>query len=59
MRLGGQQVNVEVSAVPIKFRGLDETLVFAHDITNRKQADRERVFLTTRCRAICRVGNDY
>ncbi len=47
LRLDGQQVDVEVSAVPIKFRGLDEALVFAHDITNRKQADRERVLLTT------------
>ncbi|MDR3603126.1 MAG: PAS domain S-box protein, partial [Syntrophaceae bacterium] len=47
LRMDGSTVDVEVSAVPIIFQGRDGSLVFAHDITNRKQADQERLLLTT------------
>ncbi|MGC8658267.1 MAG: PAS domain S-box protein [Desulfomonilaceae bacterium] len=47
VRMDGTEVDVEVSAVPINFRGIDGSLVFAHDITSRKQANRERLLLTT------------
>ncbi|MHB8202201.1 MAG: PAS domain S-box protein [Desulfomonilaceae bacterium] len=47
LRIDGSPVDVEVSAVPITFRGRDGSLVFAHDISNRKQADQERLLLTT------------
>lgn len=47
LRMDGSPVDVEVSAVPITFRGRDGSLVFAHDISNRKQADQERLLLTT------------
>lgn len=47
LRMDGSPVDVEVSAVPITFQGRDGSLVFAHDITNRKHADRERLLLNT------------
>ncbi len=47
LRMDGSTVDVEVSAVPIIFQGRDGFLVFAHDITIRKQADQERLLLTT------------
>ncbi len=47
LRMDGSPVDVEVSAVPITFKGQNGSLVFAHDITNRKQADQERLLLTT------------
>ncbi|MGC8605530.1 MAG: PAS domain-containing protein, partial [Desulfomonilaceae bacterium] len=47
LRMDGSPVNVEVSAVPITYGGRDGSLVFAHDITNRKLADQERLLLAT------------
>ena len=41
LRMDGAEVNVEVSAVPICFQGQDGALVFARDITERKQAEIE------------------
>jgi PAS domain S-box-containing protein len=39
VRLDGDQVSVEVSAVPITYQGQDGALVFAHDVTSRKQTE--------------------
>jgi PAS domain S-box-containing protein len=39
-RIDGSPVNVEVSAVPFRFEGTNGALVFARDITERKQAER-------------------
>ncbi len=40
LRLDGTPFNVEVSAVPITYDGLDGALVFFRDITERKQVER-------------------
>ena len=39
LRLDGSEVPVEVAAVPITFEGKNGALVFARDITERKQAE--------------------
>jgi PAS domain S-box-containing protein len=39
LRLDGTSVDVEVSAVPIRYRELDGALVFVREITERKQAE--------------------
>ncbi len=40
LRLDGQPIPVDASSVPISYQGLDSTLVFARDITERKAGDR-------------------
>jgi two-component system, cell cycle sensor histidine kinase and response regulator CckA len=37
IRLDGSEINVEVSAVPIRFENQDGALIFAHDITERNK----------------------
>lgn len=39
LRMDGSGIDVEVSAVPIRFGNQDGALVFARDITDRKQAE--------------------
>jgi len=42
VRPDGTAVDIEVSAVPIRFRGQDGAVVFARDISARKQAEEQR-----------------
>lgn len=42
LRMDGSVINVDVSAVPINFRGQDGTLVFARDLTARKRIEQEK-----------------
>ncbi|MFW5791752.1 MAG: transporter substrate-binding domain-containing protein [Desulfohalobiaceae bacterium] len=41
LRLDGSEVPVEVSAVPLTYNGREGALVFARDITERKQAEHD------------------
>lgn len=43
VRPDGTEVDVEVSAVPIRYNGKDGALVYVRDITKRKRAERERM----------------
>ena len=45
LRLDGSEVPVEVAAVPIVFEGKSGALVFVRDITERKQAEKEKATL--------------
>jgi PAS domain S-box-containing protein len=38
LKLDGSFVDVEVTAVPVKYHDLDGALVFARDVTERKRA---------------------
>jgi len=42
LRLDGTELPVEVSAVPLTFRGQQGALVFAHDITRRRARERQQ-----------------
>jgi PAS domain S-box-containing protein len=42
-RMDGTEVHVEVSAIPIRFRGQDGALVFIRDITERKRVEEMRI----------------
>jgi PAS domain S-box-containing protein len=42
IRLDGSHVQVETTAVPVKFEGRDSNVVFIRDITDRKRVDEER-----------------
>jgi PAS domain S-box-containing protein len=42
-RLDGGKLDVEVSAVPIRFNGKDGALIFMRDITERKRNERNRL----------------
>ncbi|MGC8602062.1 MAG: PAS domain-containing sensor histidine kinase [Desulfomonilaceae bacterium] len=42
LRMDGSEVSVDVSAVPIKFLGQDGALVFARDLTERKEVEQEK-----------------
>ena len=44
LRMDGSEVPVEVSAQPMQFRGGDSVLVFARDISERKEVMRQRDF---------------
>ena len=46
-RIDGAELNVDVSAVPINFRGQNGALVFAHDLADRKLVEQERQALQT------------
>ena len=45
VRIDGSTVDVETSAVPINYNGLDGSLVFVRDISERKWAEKEREHL--------------
>jgi len=45
LRLDGSEVQVEVSAVPISFKGRQGAVVFAKDITEKKKAEQEQEVL--------------
>jgi two-component system sensor histidine kinase EvgS len=50
LKLDGTELHVEVSAVPISYDGKNGALVFFHDISPRRQAERERESLQAQLR---------
>ena len=59
LRMDGSEIHVEVSAVPIRFINQDGALVFARDITERKQAESALIKSEERYKTVADFNYDW